>query len=248
MNKKAVIGVVVLALLLSCGIIRKQKNKTCVCLLLDLSGSTQNMTVRKMYAEAAHKVVRALEPGDALIAGRITQMSLSEPEFCVQHVFKKFTPSINNPLYARAEKKAFLKRTQSDKDSLLRQIDATLFDFSKKIKRTEIMGAIRVASRVFRNYGLKNNILVILSDMIEESNYYNFKKENISRRRIEQIIQREKRLGRLPKLNGVKIYVAGANEEGRYANLRKLWKAYFEASGAHFKPENYGSILIRFHK
>ena len=248
MSKKIVIGVLVLALLLSCGIIGKQKNKTCVCLLLDLSGSTQNMTIRKMYAEAAHKVVHALEPGDALIAGRITEMSLSEPKFCVQHVFKKFLPSVNNPLYERAEKKAFLKLTQSVKDSLLHQIDATLFNFNKEIGRTEIMGAIRVAARIFKNYHYSRNILVILSDMIEDSHYYNFKTIHFSENRIRQILLKEKKAGRLPALNGVRVYVAGAREEKPYESVRRFWFAYFDSCRASLQRENYGTILIRFEK
>jgi len=249
---KRIFGVWMLIVLVvfSCGSPKKKAppKDTCICILFDLSGSTQKTYVRKAYSKAAKKIMAEVAPGDVLVVGLITEVSLSEPRFCVEYAFHVFKPTTDNSLIKRVEKKAFLNAFRVTKDSLMAIIDSTLFDFHTLIPRTEIMGALQVASRVFKNYGYKNNDLIIFSDMIEDSQYYNFKLENLDRRRIRQIIKREKRRGRLPDLVGVHIYVVGAYEEGRYQSLRTFWQAYFESSGAAFKPKNYGTILIKFDK
>ena len=236
----------------SCGLVKKNKAKTgkCVCVLFDLSYSTHRKNVRQSYAADIRKVMEEMNPGDVLVAGLITQKSISELRFCVQYEFKPFKATTDNPLYKKAEKSAFLKSIRSIKDSLLTVIDSTLYDTHRKILKTEIMGALQVADRIFRVYDLPQNILVIMSDMIEDSQFYRFQNENLSDRRIRAIINNEKKNERLPSLTNVKVYVTGAMAKNRKKQLRiqKFWQEYFRTCGANLRAKNYGSAMIRFEK
>ncbi len=232
----------------SCGPLKHSKKETCVCMLIDISQSTQKKSVRQNFSRAAHQVVQSLAPGDAFVAGLITQMSLSEPKFCAKYEFKKFQPPSHNSLYDRLPKKLFDLRVKSIKDSLTQLIDSTLFNFNTRVKETEILGATRVAARVFQSYRYPNNVLVILSDMIEDSKYYRFNKIRFTPKTITRLIEKEKEKGRLPDLTGVRVYVVGAYEEKPYESLRDFWMAYFKACHAELRPENYGAILVAFRK
>ncbi len=59
--------------------------------------------------------------------------------------------------------------------------------------KTDILSSLHVAERVFKQYKNKKNILVIFSDMIEESDDYNFKNVQKTKKRIEEIIRKEKK-------------------------------------------------------
>ena len=234
----------------SCGLIKKnnQKNGKCVCALFDLSYSTHRKDVRRSYAADMRKIMKKMRPGDVLVAGLITQKSISELSFCVQYEFNKFKATTDNPLYKKAERRQYLDSMQAIKDSLLTVVDSTLFRSHNRIMKTEIMGALQVADRIFRVYDLPNNILVIMSDMIEDSQFYRFQNENLSDRRIQVIINNEKKNERLPSLTNVKVYVTGATAKNRKRQLliQKFWQEYFQACGADLAPENYGSVMVRF--
>ncbi len=234
----------------SCGLIKKKNQKTgkCVCVLFDLSYSTHRKNVRQSYADDMRKIMKKMRPGDVLVAGLITQKSISELSFCVQYEFNKFEATTDNPLYKKAERRQYLKSMQGIKDSLLTVVDSTLFTSHIRIMKTEIMGALQVADRIFKVYQSNKNILVIMSDMIEDSQFYRFQNENLSDRRIQAIINNEKKNERLPSLTGVKVYVTGAMAKSRKKQLliQKFWQEYFQSCGADLAPENYGSVMVRF--
>ena len=82
-----------------------------------------------------------------------------------------------------------------------------------------------MAEKAFKNYNRDKSILVILSDMIEDSSEYNFEKENLKDKRIEEIIKREKTKNRMPDLKGAKIYViaAGAGGSNKFFAIQNFW-------------------------
>ena len=80
--------------------------------------------------------------------------------------------------------------------------------------RTEILNALSVAARVLDSgeaKEAKRKVLVIFSDMVEESQLYNFRRDELSDKRISAIIAAERASGRLPDLNGVHVWKAGAS-------------------------------------
>lgn len=120
--------------------------------------------------------------------------------------------------------------------------------FSEPIlaNNTEILSAIEVAEHLFKGIEAKRKILVILSDMIEESEYYNFKENTVYS---QQIIEKERSAGRMPVLDGVKVYVSGASAETdkKFDEVREFWMSYFEKTGASLPEHNYcSSELLSF--
>ena len=235
-------------LFFSCSGINKtlQQNK-CVCVLFDLSLSTQTNQVRDNYMREMNKVIKSIGPGDVLIAAMITGSSISELEFCVQYEFDSFRQSNDNELLNKAERAKFLKQQSTIKDSLVAAINSTLHQNSRIVK-TEIMGALQVAARTFRNYKMPRNVLVVFSDMLEDSQFYSFDKENLTPKRIDDIIKKETISKRLPNLQDVKIYIAGASSKDRkrFLAVKSFWLNYFSTCGAMLSEDHYGSILIRF--
>ena len=239
---------VFISLVLACSFGRSPKTQNkCICVLFDLSLSTQKEVVRDSYMLDLNKIFASIQPGDVLVATLITGHSISELEFCVQHVFESFDPGTDNELKKKALWAQFQKIQAACKDSLVSVIDSTLHQKSNIIK-TEIMGALDVAARTFRNYKMPKNVLVVFSDMLEDSQFYRFDKENLTPQRIVAIIENEKSSERLPKFQGVKIYVTGAmsQDRKRFLAVRSFWLKYFAECGALLSEDHYGSILIRF--
>lgn len=237
----------------SCDKLGKEKNDLSgklIYVMFDLSDSTKKPDIRTSYSKNLALIIKKIIPGDVLIAGLITQKSISELYFCIQFEFPKFESSTDNPLYKKAEQKKFNNRIYVIKDSLMSVADSTINNLQKKILKTEIIGGLQVAERVFNSYNQAKNILVIMSDMYEDSKLYRFKNENLTAKRIKSIINNESKIGRLPNLKDVKVYVIGAisKDTKKFIQIRDFWTEYFKASGAELSSHNYGSNLIRFNE
>lgn len=112
---------------------------------------------------------------------------------------------------------------------------------------TEIMGALVPAQQVFASFpNYPRKILVIMSDMIEESLRYNFHKKPPGKKDVDRIIDAEKKQNFLPDLKGVKVYVVGAGGKSSedMPKIKVFWLAYFRACGAELNPANYGADLV----
>jgi lysophospholipase L1-like esterase len=160
--------------------------------------------------------------------------------------FDKFDPASQNRLVYEGEVK-------KKKEAILNKVKEVLFNETREVPSTKIMDALQLAERVFKTHKRDKKILVLFSDMVEESEYYNFKRENLTQKRIEQIISQEKAKGRLPDLSGVKVYVVGA-AAGSYEKmpsekifgLQNFWLRYFKECGADLAKERYGGPLLEF--
>ncbi len=219
-----------------------------VCVLLDLSYSTQQQEIRKTYAKNFGVIISALTHGDAIYAAMITEKSVYELDFCLKYEIPPIVFSTENRLYRKAELKRAEQRLSALKDSLCQVACSTLEKYDKKIMKTQIMGAMQVAERIFHRYHHPQKMLVIMSDMIEDSDHYNFYRENLHKSRIQEIISRERADNHLPNLQQVRVYVTGAMAEGsdRYYKIRDFWLEYCKACGAELRPEDYGAALIKF--
>jgi len=236
----------ILLSLLQCG--KAPDSSKVVCLLFDLSESTNRPEIRKAYVANAQTILKKMKPGDALLAALITEQSISELHFGLQYEFPKFKPSTDNLLIEKRERMLFERHMKMAKDSLQKVVDSLLMHQPRPIVRTEILSALQGVERVFKNYNQNRKILVIFSDMIEDSDLYNFTRERLNEKRILQIIDAEQNAGRIPDLRGVKVYVVGAmaNKTKLFLQIRNFWIHYFEACGAQLENQNYGPTLIRF--
>ena len=225
------------------------KQPLLVCILFDLSGSTE--TLRQIYLTAFKQILSPVSDGDTVVVGKITASSITEPEI-LKETFPRFVPldpggrpTDNSYLIKRARAEADKKTTQT-KEELLKALERFLF--AEKTPRTDIISSLQVAERISKRYKGHNVILVLFSDMAETATY-NFYRENLTDVRIDEILKKERVEGRLPDLEGVTVFIVGCGTEGteRFFALRKFWLRYFEECKANLQKKNYGSDYALVH-
>ena len=219
-----------------------------IFVLFDLSGSTATSKIRQEYLENFKRIVDPrgfrddfyssfLSPGDVLIADVISGNSISESSFPIRLELKKYSYWLDNRF-------RYAKYLRTEKENVIHQARALLLGQKRKIMSTDILSALRVAERVFKSFIRDRAVLIIMSDMLEESGKYNFAKMRLTTRRIRNIIKTEETRG-LPDLKDVEVYIAGcrASDRQQFMAVRDFWLKYFKRCGAVLKPENYGRAL-----
>jgi hypothetical protein len=220
-----------------------------VCVLFDFSESTNTPEIRQRYVQDFRAIQGRILPGEVIAAAPITERSVAEQELILRCEFPRFKASTDNLLIERGERRKFEARMQTMRDSLCATVDAALVHARRKVMSTDIMSALHVAERIFKkSLSQPRKVLVLISDMIEESNAYNFARQTLTEQKIREIIAAETQHHRLPDLAGVKIYVIGANAANRekFFQVQDFWLEYFRACGATVPSENYGATLVNF--
>lgn len=221
---------------------KKPRIERTVLILLDLSESA--MLSRKDYRVALEKILKSTRVGDHIAIRKITEFSEMEPE-----------PLLDNSFLPKEMPSDFFKNREINRvkkemeDFLGRGIQSvSMYIDGRKHpeKKTAIFGSLQIAEKVFKNDGNSKAILVVMSDMIEDSSDYNFEKITLSGKAIDNIINREKQRGRLPDLKGVKVYVYGprAGSRNKYYEIQNFWLRYFKECGAEIGKEDYGSTVF----
>ena len=221
------------------------KPKAAVVALFDISPSTDDEAIRQRYSEAFSAVVEGSEGEWQIAADLIDDNPLAHSTF-----------PVNDCLPAREGGEQEL--TYQDRLAKARRdIEAGAAQILETPAKsgTAIMDGVSLAQRFFETYPeITERYLVICSDMVESSARYGFgKKVKWSAKKIDQIIAAEREAGRLPTLDGVKVYVVGAGADAagdvsadKIRFIRDFWLAYFEAAGADLPSSRYGAALIRF--
>jgi len=218
--------------------------------LPDLSESTNRLETRREYSNAFSKILEKVNYGDAIVVSRISDFSLKESRLPIQENIPVFKPRYKSKIYAIAEERTAFDRLRKKKNQIQIIMDSILFESKRKILRTDIISSLQVAERIFNSYCQQKKVLVIMSDMIEDSKDYNFAKDILTEIHIENIIEQEKRKDRLPNLCGVKVYVVGAGGStlDQYHGIQNFWLRFFKECGAILLKRDYGSGLILFHE
>ena len=250
MKTNLLLTVIFIFTLWGCNNNKAPENQTSkvVCVLFDISETTNTPEIRKVYLDKFKSVLKKMHPGDAIEAALITEKSLSELELSIECEFPVIESKANTELF---EKEAGIRSEVMLKlkiDSLLSVADSLLFKPKRKIPFTEIMGSLQVAERVIKSFPQPKKIVVIFSDMIEDSQLYNFNRESLTDKRINKIISIEKGKKLLPDLKNVKVYIAGAAhpDTDKYNRIRNFWIKYFKETGANLAEHHYGAVLINF--
>ena len=240
----------ILLLLASCqpGQSKSPKENKVVCIFFDLSLSTQKASIRESYIKNFAEIIKHMNHGDAIVAGYITASSFAEIDFCINYQFPMVVPSTDNPLIKSAQQRRAVKLLQAERDSLNQAVSASLGERKDRIMHTEILSSLQIAERVFAMYERPRKILIIMSDMIEDSQKYDFAQERLTEERINEIILLEKEKHRLPDLKNTRVYVMGsmAADAERFHQIRDFWFSYFSACEAEIKTERYGAAMIAF--
>jgi hypothetical protein len=213
--------------------------------LFDLSGSTNVEAIKQQYIKDFIKVLDAVSTGGVLAADIIDDNPLAHSTYPINESFDRYDPLKENRL-------DYQRRIRQKREAVVKQAEAVVQRRRAGSRGTNVLDGLQLAERVFSSYAGQERLLVVFSDMIEQSKRYDFSGENLTASRISQIIARERSAGRLPDLRGVEVCVvgAGASKTGglsteRLLAIREFWLQYFKAAGANLPKERYGSALLR---
>jgi len=110
--------------------------------------------------------------------------------------------------------------------------------------RTELLRSIRDAGRYLGAEKKRQKILVILSDMLQDSVEYRFDRTPLSEPFTKNVIAKAQKDQTLPDLHGVKVYtqVPGVAPPAKADQVERFWIAYLSASGAQIDQHTYGTL------
>jgi hypothetical protein len=107
---------------------------------------------------------------------------------------------------------------------------------------------MKVSGEILGSEKRPTKVLVLLSDMIEDSDMGNFERLQLDDSLTRREIERQRKAGLLPDLRGVRVYVVGANAVpmDRAAAIERFWRSYFSTCGATLGPGAYSRALPSF--
>jgi hypothetical protein len=218
---------------------KDKKQPRVMAVFVDMSGST-NRARRTLYRNAFEKIYQNLQQGDRIIVGTITGRSYIDFKPVVDAEIPKQSLWVNRISYEQNMAKT-KKDIQTEVEKLLSRRRGT--------PRTEIINSLNIADKIFHNEK-RQKILIILSDMVQDSKEYNFERVKVTNQYTSQIIRKRQEQNLIPKLDSVKVYVAGASaaDPKKFRSIEKFWNRYFVACGADFSLHRYGHSLLEFEK
>ena len=216
-----------------------------IVVLLDKTASVKDQ--KGVFSSAVKKIIGSLGPGDRFRLAEITGSSAADFDFVLKSRIPK-NPSYNVLETNEAEYRDTVNKLDK-KRKLIRQklLEQTKSELAKKpsAMQTDLFGAIYTASLYLSDKKGKK-ILVVLSDMIEENDHWRFNKVKWTPTLEQKILSREEKLGLVPNMHGIEVYVVGArgNSLEVMQNIRHFWEAYFKKAGATFTEDHYAHTLL----
>jgi len=209
-----------------------------IVIFVDMSASADQAR-GTVCTEAFEKIYQNLRQGDRVVVGTITSQSYVEFKPAVDEEIPKKTVWDNRLQFERALTNA-REKIRREVDKLLSQKQGTLL--------TEILDSLNIADIIFHDEKERQKVLVLLSDMIQDSKDYKFDRDKITDEYIHKVIRYRRNNKLMPNLAGVKVYVAGASatDSYKFRTIQTFWAHYFAESGADFSPHRYGHSLINF--
>ncbi len=218
---------------------KDKKSPRAIVVFVDMSGST-NKARRTVYRNAFEKIYQNLRQGDRIVVGTITS-----------HSYIDFKPVIDAEIPKESiwtNRLKFEQNLAKTKNDIQKSVDR-LLSRKRGTPYTEILNSLNIVDTFFHKEKRKK-ILVILSDMIQDSKQYKFGRHKISNKYISNVIRNQKEQNLVPNLADVKVYVAGASAPNskKFRSIQKFWERYFTESKADFSTHRYGHSLLEFEK
>lgn len=200
-----------------------------------MSGSVRDFDV---YKASWPKIIDRLQGGDRITLGRITDETFTRFRPVLDRELPAFNPFTDNKL--RHEKRG--KETRQEFSAAL---DKALEALNSP--KTDVMNSLVLADKIFAG-DRRRRVLILLSDMLEDSEEYNFERHKVTDEFTRRVIEDKRRRGQLPNLGGATIYVAGASARSasKAHEVQRFWLEYFQAANARLLPQNYGPALVNF--
>jgi len=218
---------------------KDKKNPRVIVIFVDMSGST-NQARRTVYRNAFDKIYQNLQQGDRIVVGTITGRSYID-----------FKPVVDAEIPQQSiwvNRISFEQNLAQTKKDIQNEVEK-LLSLKRGTPRTEIINSLNIADKIFHNEK-RPKILILLSDMVQDSKEYNFDRVKITDEYISNIIKDRQKKNLIPRLNDVRIYVAGASADDskKFRSIERFWTRYFAVCGADFASHRYGHSLIEFEK
>ncbi len=216
-----------------------EKNPRVIVVFVDMSGST-NRARRTVYNESFEKIYQNLQQGDRIVVGTITSRSYIDFKPVVDAEIPKQSIWVNRI--------QFEQNFAKTKENVRKEVNQLLSN-KKGTPYTEILNSLNIADTIFHNEK-RQKILVILSDMVQDSKEYNFDRVRVTEKYTSDIIRYRQKQKLIPNLTDVKVYVAGASasDSKKFRSIEKFWARYFSVTGADFSSHRYGHSLLEFEK
>jgi hypothetical protein len=204
-----------------------------------MSGST-NLARQTVYRDGFAKVYQNLDEGDRIMVGTITGRSYID-----------FKPTVDVEIPERSlwvNRIQFERKLSETREEIRREVEK-LLSRRRGTQHTEILNSLNIADTIFHDEK-REKVLVIFSDMIQDSPEYNFAEAKVTKAYIDRVIRYRQKHSLIPNLTDVRVYVAGASgvDSQKYRSVERFWARYFERSGADFSSHRYGHSLIRFER
>lgn len=240
--------VLVLGCAVACESRQPDDTAKAVILFLDRSASTE--ADRSLYAQACERIFSALQPGDRIVAGWITESTAADFRSYIDEELPAQIPPMgiaDVQLQYKKKQQVWEHDYQSRREVIRRKLE-DLSSWNSTSARTKIFESVRVAAQVFASEQRPTKFLILVSDMIEDSDVANFERARLDDSFIVGEIARQRDAGILPDLSGVRVFAAGASAETmqRAAAVERFWREYFASTGASMGPGDYSRALPEF--
>ena len=223
--------------------------RAAVVVLVDLSGSVRRPEMIELYERSFDAVAQQLAPGDVLLVAPVTAASEMTLDLPIREELAAPNPPNDNPAVVKRIREQAADKLKARLPDIEKRFRAWLEQPDRKILNTDLFGAFSYAQQLFASYPEQPaKVLVVLSDMVQDSPAHNFARQRLTPRRSKAPLTTLRNAGQLPRLDGAQVHVAGASagNSARFHSIRNLWLAYFKAAGATLRPEDYGAAMVRF--
>ena len=209
-----------------------------IVIFVDMSASADQAR-HTVCKEAFEKIYQNLRQGDRILVGTITSQS-----------YVDFKPTVDEEIPKKSvwdNRLQFERNLTHTREKIRREVNKLLAQ-KQGTPLTEILDSLNIADTIFYDEKERQKILVLLSDMIQDSKEYKFDKDKMTDEYMNHVIRYRQKNHLMPNLANVKVYVAGASaaDSDQFRAIQTFWTRYFTESGADFSPHRYGHSLINF--
>lgn len=249
-------AILILAGLVACG--RQQAERRNIVVLVDYSASVKADELEKHAGTIVQDVLGNLGPNDALEVFPIDAGAVTRHERLAAVDLMNHQPPFSQPNDGVTHREDSVRvRVAAFVQSLKDSVRATILDGAKRRRQfaaeTDIIGALRgVADQhgpvdaaptgfvgnwnrlAGRSKPRVTDVVILFSDMVNESADVNFARKAISTSEADSIISRLRRRDALPRLQGMVVFVSGrtGRDAAQVDAVRQFWQKFLAASGA----------------
>lgn len=228
---------------------QSSRGGTTVVVFLDFSASIQGEDRGIFQRELETQIVPFLAPGDRFLVAPIDDRTLTGFRPLVDASLPprpQFNGWMDNTIKFQREAKEIEARVAKTREEIKTQV-VDIFGKTFRSQHTDIFSSLVLAEKLFYN-DRRLKVLVLMSDMIEDSTPYRFDRMAWTPETTDQLLSDLESKGLIAKLPGVCVYVSGASAASAElaAHIGRFWQAYFERAGADVDPSRYAHVLLHW--